>query len=185
MRQSYHHGDLARLLIEEGRTALLTNPDPEQLSIRDLARRVGVSQNAPYRHFATRTHLLAAIAARGYEVVAASLAEGSDEGARGVATVWTRMATAEPGVMRLMMTAADNPLVATATRGWLAEVVRAIAPQVGDDDPERLVRLAIACWGSVVGMTTLQSGGLLAGLDNWLIPDPGSVATQLLESAGR
>ncbi len=63
--QSYHHGNLKQALLE---TALehLRLHGPDKISLRALARDVGVSQTAPYRHFEDKTALLAALSAEGY-----------------------------------------------------------------------------------------------------------------------
>lgn len=159
---------------------MIRDPDPSALSLRELARRIGVSQNAPYRHFLSRDDLLEAIAAVGYEEVAARLAERSGEGADAVALVWEQLATREPGLAALMFRANHGGEVAMASRAWLAEVVRAIEPQLGDGDPERLVRRAIGCWAAVMGVTVLHRGGLLAGLDDWLIPGSAELARRVV-----
>lgn len=61
----YHHGDLRNALIHEGRTALEEMPAHE-LTLRLVARRVGVSQAAPSRHFSGLNDLLASIAVEGF-----------------------------------------------------------------------------------------------------------------------
>ncbi len=167
-------------MVAEARLALVRNPDPSALSIRELARRIGVSQNAPYRHFPDRDHLLDALAAGGYEAAAAGLAERSVEGITAVADVWDTMARREPGLAALMLRAVPGGEVELASRAWLAEVVRAIEPEVGDEDPERLVRRAIGCWAAVLGMTTLSRGGLLAGLDGWMVPSSADLARRVV-----
>ena len=45
---------------------MLATSGPEALSLRELARALGVSHNAPYKHFTTRDALLAALAAEGF-----------------------------------------------------------------------------------------------------------------------
>jgi AcrR family transcriptional regulator len=62
-RKSYHHGDLANALVEVA-TAIISEVGIENLSLREVARRAGVSPGAPFRHFPTREALLAAIAGR-------------------------------------------------------------------------------------------------------------------------
>ncbi|MBZ6077650.1 TetR/AcrR family transcriptional regulator [Microvirga puerhi] len=62
----YHHGDLWRMLIVAGREMVALS-GPDALSLRAVARRAKVSHNAPYRHFASREALLAAIAAAGFD----------------------------------------------------------------------------------------------------------------------
>jgi AcrR family transcriptional regulator len=63
---SYHHGDLRTALIAAARHILETE-GREALSLRAAARAAGVSQAAPYHHFAGKDALLAAIAARGFD----------------------------------------------------------------------------------------------------------------------
>jgi AcrR family transcriptional regulator len=63
--RTYHHGDLRNALIREGRAAL-EETSPHELSLRLIARRAGVSEAAPSRHFAGLNDLLATIAAQGF-----------------------------------------------------------------------------------------------------------------------
>jgi AcrR family transcriptional regulator len=64
----YHHGDLRAALVAAA-IELVSSSGPAAVSLREVARMVGVSHNAPYRHFPTRQALLAAVAARGFEMV--------------------------------------------------------------------------------------------------------------------
>jgi AcrR family transcriptional regulator len=66
---SYHHGNLRNALIAQGRLEL-EKMGPQELSLRNLARAVGVSEAAPARHFAGKAGLLAAIAADGFTELA-------------------------------------------------------------------------------------------------------------------
>jgi AcrR family transcriptional regulator len=63
--KSYHHGNLRTELLEAAE-AQLAEAGAEALSLRALARKVGVSQTAPYRHFQDKSDLLGALATRGY-----------------------------------------------------------------------------------------------------------------------
>lgn len=63
--RSYHYGDLRNTLILKG-LALLNSRGPEGLSLRELAREIGVGHNAPYRHFKNKNELLEAMAATGF-----------------------------------------------------------------------------------------------------------------------
>lgn len=65
---SYHHGDLRNALVTAG-VALLAEQGVEALSLREVARRAGVSHAAPYRHFPDRQSLLAAIAEQGFALL--------------------------------------------------------------------------------------------------------------------
>ncbi|WP_109560200.1 TetR/AcrR family transcriptional regulator [Mycolicibacter terrae] len=59
-KAGYHHGDLCAALIDAG-LQLTRTGGPEALTIREVTRRVGVSPNAAYRHFADREALLGAV----------------------------------------------------------------------------------------------------------------------------
>src|SRR5271156_4467725 len=65
---AYHHGDLRRALIDAA-LALVTEDQDWTFSLREVARRAGVSHNAPYNHFASKRELLAAVAAAGYDAL--------------------------------------------------------------------------------------------------------------------
>jgi AcrR family transcriptional regulator len=58
---SYHHGNLRESLIDAART-VLAERGVGSLSLRDLARRIGVSATAPYHHFASKAELVDALA---------------------------------------------------------------------------------------------------------------------------
>lgn len=62
---AYHHGNLREALVSEGLT-LLEEGGVAGFSLRELARRVGVSANAAYRHFDNKDALLGAVAAEGF-----------------------------------------------------------------------------------------------------------------------
>jgi AcrR family transcriptional regulator len=68
----YHHGDLRRALVAAA-LELVRSRGPEGFALREAARRVGVSQTAPYRHFPTKEALLAAVAEEGFRALRARL----------------------------------------------------------------------------------------------------------------
>jgi len=63
---SYHHGNLRQALLDAAVVAIRES-GPENLSLRAIARRVGVSQTAPYRHFADKNDLLAELARQAFD----------------------------------------------------------------------------------------------------------------------
>src|ERR1700716_2165854 len=67
----YHHGDLRRVLLQEA-VASLRESGPTALSLRDVARRAGVSHAAPAHHFGDKAGVLTAIATEGFELLAAA-----------------------------------------------------------------------------------------------------------------
>ncbi|MFO0599864.1 MAG: TetR/AcrR family transcriptional regulator [Myxococcaceae bacterium] len=70
----YHHGDLRNALVEAG-LGLVERGGAEAFSLREVAREVGVSANAAYRHFEDRGALLTAIAVTGFERLSSVMEE--------------------------------------------------------------------------------------------------------------
>ena len=64
--KTYHHGDLRQKIIDEA-LSWIVKENVATLSLRGIARRIGVSHNAPYRHFPDKESLLVAIAEIGFE----------------------------------------------------------------------------------------------------------------------
>jgi AcrR family transcriptional regulator len=64
-KRPYHHGNLRQALLEAA-TRLVAEAGPTGFTLREVARRAGVSHNAPYRHFRDKDELLAAVAAQGF-----------------------------------------------------------------------------------------------------------------------
>src|SRR5246127_4688838 len=69
----YHHGDLPRAVVAAA-LEILSETQSHEFSLRELARRAGVSHNAPYKHFADKRELLAAVSAAGFEALAKRMA---------------------------------------------------------------------------------------------------------------
>src|ERR1043165_6051717 len=70
----YHHGDLRRAIVTAA-LEILGETQSVEFSLRELARRAGVSHNAPYKHFAEKSDLLAAVSAAGFERLAARIVD--------------------------------------------------------------------------------------------------------------
>src|SRR5664279_3366378 len=64
-RETYHHGDLRRALVVAA-VRVVARKGAEEVSLRGLARQLGVSPRAPYRHFPSKEALLAAVSAEAF-----------------------------------------------------------------------------------------------------------------------
>ncbi|HEY9494588.1 MAG TPA: WHG domain-containing protein [Intrasporangium sp.] len=111
-RATYHHGDLRRALLEAG-LDLAREGGPDAVVLREATRRVGVSANAAYRHFADRDDLLDDVVslaqARAADVIDQAIAEVDGDGDprarararfRAVGVGYLRFALTEPGLFR-------------------------------------------------------------------------------------
>src|SRR3989337_63135 len=99
---SYHHGGLRAELVQTA-GEMLEKQGLKSLSLREVARRAGVSHNAPYRHFPDRESLLAALAMEGFAKLGRALQEaGSAGGLRARGQAYLRFALQNPQRFRLM-----------------------------------------------------------------------------------
>lgn len=102
MADGYHHGNL-RAQVLDSAAALVAEGGPDVLSLRELARRAGVSHAAPAHHFGDRRGLFTALAVRGFERLAAALAASVTAGAFDeTAVAYVRFARAEAGLFAVM-----------------------------------------------------------------------------------
>ncbi|MCT6777206.1 TetR/AcrR family transcriptional regulator [Streptomyces sp. CS7] len=161
--RTYHHGDLRRAILTAALDVIATE-GPAALSLRDLARRAGVSHAAPAHHFKDRTGLLTAVAAEGYALFADALAGAPDLRERGVAYV--RFAATHPAHFQVMfqpdLHRADDPDL-LAARGRATEALRsgvAGLPPGGRGEDDRLT--GVAAWSLAHGFATLLLTGNLA-----------------------
>ncbi|WP_298672871.1 TetR/AcrR family transcriptional regulator [uncultured Sphingomonas sp.] len=107
MARTYHHGDLRAALITAG-LGLIEEQGADDLSLRELARRVGVSATAVYRHFPDKAALMAALAREALERLAAAQRAASERAGGGAAgfgatgAAYVRFARDNPGLFRLV-----------------------------------------------------------------------------------
>jgi len=76
-RKPYHHGNLREALLEAA-IRLIAEVGPTAFTLREVARRAGVSHNAPYRHFQDKDALMAAVATQGFQELTEAMLEASD-----------------------------------------------------------------------------------------------------------
>lgn len=165
-RESYHHGNLRATLID---TAMEMLEDGEAFSLRAVARRAGVSQTAPYRHFADREALESALAVQGFRDLKQSLIEvhglpTTPDQVADLAVAYVDFALRRPALFKLMFGNACDPTDAERVRASdeLHELVAAALTSVFPDaDPA----LATAGWGLAHGLAFLHLDGKLAADD--------------------
>ncbi|HYN13969.1 MAG TPA: TetR/AcrR family transcriptional regulator [Burkholderiales bacterium] len=155
---TYHHGDLrAALLRAAGK--ILEEKGIAGLSLREAARQAEVSHNAPYRHFADRESLLAALAAEGFAILSQDLeAAGREMGA-----AYVGFALQHPQRFRLMFggllpIAKYEDLRVSAGRAYQA-LVELMKSHKEIADPEAA---AAAAWSLVHGLSHLLLDGHFA-----------------------
>ncbi|MGI5146311.1 TetR/AcrR family transcriptional regulator [Plantactinospora sp. CA-294935] len=88
--------------IVDAATALLDEGGPAAVTLREVGRRAGVSHNAPYKHFADKETLLAAVAARELHAYAALLTTDSEGGIAAALTAYLNRALRHPARFRLV-----------------------------------------------------------------------------------
>jgi AcrR family transcriptional regulator len=160
--KNYHHGDLRSAVLEEG-LRLLETGTAETLSLREVARNVGVSAPAVYRHFPDKAAFLKALAAEGYDQLAreqAAAAQGKGREAFAASgRAYVRFAVANPGLFRLIFTSASAtpPKLAEERAGSAGgELVRHVAGVLGGSASETEQKiLAYRSWSLVHGLAML------------------------------
>lgn len=108
--EDYHHGRLPEACIETG-LSLIREKGIDKFSLRDVARELGVSHGAPYKHYPNKEALLAAIAAEGFKTFTTYLIKGRDQGGddlhlqfKYMGVGYFRFALENPDYYRLMFT---------------------------------------------------------------------------------
>ena len=162
--RGYHHGDLRRTLVRAAVDAVAES-GAAALSLRDLARRVGVSHAAPAHHFGDKTGLLSAVAAEGFRLLEAALrttwAESHDFLEVGVAYV--DFAVSNPGYFEVMFSPElhdpDDAELAQA-KAASSQLLFGPVAELGGEDVD-VTRAGVAAWSTVHGLATLWRNHVL------------------------
>jgi AcrR family transcriptional regulator len=170
----YHHGNLRpELLACAERT--LDEAGVAGLSLRELARRVGVSHAAPRRHFADKQALLDALAEDGFERLGRELRTAMDAAGhdfeprlRAFARTYVRFATTHGALLELMFAGKERPdadsLREASDRAFAAPLALVTDAQAAGEvvpgDPERVATVAFA---ALQGLAALANSGMLHG----------------------
>ena len=155
----YHHGDLKRALLDAA-LEMLDEEGAEGIGLRELARKVGVSAAAPYRHFRSRQALLEAVATEGFRRFSAMMAAKEADFAEAdqfpaMAEAYVRFALVQPALFRLMFSRQidkqDNKVLHAAAVEAYASLAKAAAREVPDAPSEG----AVIAWSFVHGLAML------------------------------
>jgi AcrR family transcriptional regulator len=172
-KAAYHHGDLPRALVEAAQQ-LIESGGYARLTLRETAQAVGVSVAAPYRHFADREALLAAVLAGGFRELARRtdsarrVAPDAMAGLMAVGLAYVAFAADHPSIYRLMFgrecDKSTHPELMAAGHEALAVLMDAVAAckaagLIGNADVQQV---ALAAWSLSHGLASLHADGMLA-----------------------
>lgn len=180
----YHHGNLRQALVDAA-FALVTEEQSWSFSLREVARRAGVSHNAPYNHFSEKRELLSAVAVAGFEILRRRMSEAGDAAPSGEAALiaashaYAGLALENPALYRLMFgpELAENgcgpaEMVKAAgegTRACVDAVILRAAREgllaASPDDEAELSLVTLSCWSMMHGLVMLFIDGRAKALD--------------------
>jgi AcrR family transcriptional regulator len=190
--KSYHHGDLRNALVVAG-LEVLSEQGAEALNLREVARKAGVSHAAPYRHFADKDALIAAIATDGFRKLEAQLRKSSDSRKRATASrlvalgqAYVQFALSHVDHFRVMFTLRRErdayPELHIASKACFNVLVSTVAEgqakgDLHEGDP---VLLSEIMWSSLHGMAMLLSNGQIT-LSDLRIPSADELTRRHVE----
>jgi AcrR family transcriptional regulator len=165
----YHHGDLRRALLDAALDLLRRGED---VGLREVARRAGVSHTAPYRHFADKNALLAAVAEEGFLALTASIRAATDEAGKdpleryyAASSGYVRFAVDHPAHYRVMFGARAPEMFASVTPSLAAagqEAFGVLLAMIEEMQGAGLIRagspleIAVALWSLEHGLAMLE-----------------------------
>jgi AcrR family transcriptional regulator len=171
-KRRYHHGNLKEVLLASA-LRLMAEVGPQAFTLREVARRAGVSHNAPYRHFRDKQDLVWAVATQGFDLLTASMHEAMSEGRtaeerlRLAGRGYVQFALRWPQHIQVMfdLPAVKEPPVSASAAGrqafqTLLDAVVAVQAAGGlpAGDP---LPLAVVAWSGVHGLAKLAISGRL------------------------
>jgi AcrR family transcriptional regulator len=180
-RATYHHGHLREALVALA-LEMLERSGPEQITLKSLADRAGVSRMAPYRHFADKAALMAAVAEEGFIELLQRLMAVDDEADPKAAVIafcalYVRFACEKPNLYRVMFGGAPptprEPLVNNphTVFGLTSLRLSQLVP------PDRAQEAFLACWSLTHGL----AGLLISGRISMPTPTPDILAARLVK----
>lgn len=168
----YHHGNLRQVLLD---AALETIRDHgvTALSLREVARRAGVSHAAPAHHFKDKAGLLTALATVGFEHFAQAQRDarergGTDPSARFAWTGWAYVMFADQNreyfeiMFRPELLDGDDAALRSAADGAHQVLLETLRPVLGELSQEQLLTQSTSAWAIAHGLSRLWLDGNLS-----------------------
>ena len=177
-RGSYHHGNLRRALLDAG-LELLAERGVDGFTLREVARRAGVSHAAPSHHFGDRAGLVRAIVAESFDLLGSALADaasgaGDDPMDRiaAMGLAYVEFALEHPQRYRLMfrseLSRSEDPDAATEADAAGGQAFGTLMAAIQDAADRGLLRdgidagaAAVTAWSGVHGLASLVLEGAL------------------------
>ena len=167
----YHHGNLRTALLEAAERALARG-GVQELSLRELAREIGVSHAAPRRHFPGKQALLDALAQDGFERLGDELASAVAEAAPGfreqlkaLARAYVRFATEHAALLELMYAGKHRPgadrVREAADHAFEGPLAVMEAGHRAGEVAADFRRAGLIAWAAFHGLASMANGGLL------------------------
>ena len=159
-RRRYHHGNLKRRLVEVA-LELIASEGVAEVSLRELARRAGVSSAAPYRHFEGREALLIEIAREGTELCAEAMRRASP-GSQGhsrlveLGVAYVLFAVQEPAYHAVMSSPGIRRSLSPGLEQAEAVILEILAQALGECNGRSAALSALA---ALLGLTQLVERG--------------------------
>jgi AcrR family transcriptional regulator len=161
----YHHGNLRQALLDEA-VKVIAEQGVSSFSLRDLARRLGVSHAAPAHHFAEKRDLLTAIAVQGYEMLGEALSSAASGGFLEAGLAYVRFAVEHPVHLGLMFDPSLLRVDDEALRTASARTSEMLYGSAGTMAPDNRQLVGLAGWCLMHGFANLWlSGNLRAVAD--------------------
>ena len=169
------HGDVRRLVLDAA-LDIITSSGAESLSMREVARRAGVSHQAPYHYFGDRSGIFAAISEEGFSALAGAfrdVQESTISAAKAGFIAYLNFARSHVGHFRVMFRqdicgVQENEETAIAASSAFDELLQMVARTIGSSvDPKAAHTFAFTMWSHAHGLATLVIDG---PLPNKLLP---------------
>jgi len=173
-KDPYHHGDLRNTLVNTARS-LLEKDGEKALSLRGVARKVGVSRAAPYHYFKSKSALLSAVATVGYMELTGTMVKEAktaitpNDKLNKLGVGYIKFAVNHPQLFTLMSdpvldTTSTSSELSKAREASAAPLLDAVGACIPKGTKEQIAAGGAAAWSIVHGMATLYNSKRLSAL---------------------